>query len=952
MSEFIAEAQVLVRPNTAAFRTELLAQLGAIQRSIPPIKIPIIGFDQAALTRGAAGVTTSATSAAEAVTGETTAVSRLGRVSLETSGAQRTLAASQTAVSVASKNAERGVLSQTLGLAGLRGAVLGANSAFLIGATGALTFFKSLQLAANLEQDLATFRVTTEATADELTRVAETARALGRDIRLPGVSASDAAESMLALAKAGLSVQESIDGARGSLQLATAAEIDNASAAVLVANALNAFGLAGSKAVDIADLLANAANASQGSIEDMGIALRQSAAVANQLGLSAQDTVVFLTQLAKAGLAGSDAGTTLRVALTRLVAPTAAAAEQIEKLQLDLRDAQGNLRTDIFVQLGTALQGLNRAAQDRALKDIFGENAQRVAAILSRQGLPALRATQDALRKEGTAADVAAAKNEGLAGSVENAKNQFSAFALEIGQMAAPLASLGLDATALLFGALADELHDIHEAWKQQISDLEQIGNALKSLSDESGFSDFVKTVDEGGDAFQDDFERAGQAVADFTKDLFGLSSATASVDPPVVTLTKSLEGYIDAGERAGAATLALAGDMDALARATTQAATPQAKLGLEIEAARAGGNDQDLVSLLEEREQNLQAFIDRLNKREQTKAVVATLTKANQDLDAVRAEIDSILSQQASDNERAARDIQSARDKADQSFLDMLSGKRDTRERFITQAEGTESLKDDIRLRVRFINLLEQQIKNARKTIQDAKLRAATIASLTSQIVQVGNEIKRLRQEQRQALRDAAQERQERLERSIQLDIDLADTNENQKRQISLRLKLIAQIRREIKVLHLQGNALKEKRNEIARINKEIEDLRKEDEEAQNKGKSFARMTFEFLQTQQGFAANLLGNLIPSGATGGLVGNVSSSGRGPADIGAEPQQRVDASAAVGAARERGVRPGQVETTNALLRRILRSLENLNGRAGHPEARYQHATGSSNFDTM
>ena len=98
MSEFIAEAQVLVRPNTAAFRTQLLAELTAIQASIPALKIPILGADSARVTAGA-------TAAAAAVTEETVAVSRLGAASVETAGAQRVLAASQADVSVASKNA-------------------------------------------------------------------------------------------------------------------------------------------------------------------------------------------------------------------------------------------------------------------------------------------------------------------------------------------------------------------------------------------------------------------------------------------------------------------------------------------------------------------------------------------------------------------------------------------------------------------------------------------------------------------------------------------------------------------------------------------------------------------------------------------------------------------------------------------------------------------------------
>ena len=130
-------------------------------------------------------------------------------------------------------------------------------------------------------------------------------------------------------------------GARGALQLATAAEIDNAEAAQITASALNSFGLAGSEAVHVADLLTGAANASQASITDMGLALRQASAAAQAVGLGVEDTVALLSLLARNGIAASDAGTSLRTAIIRLVNPTEKARTEIEKLNLDLRDPAG-----------------------------------------------------------------------------------------------------------------------------------------------------------------------------------------------------------------------------------------------------------------------------------------------------------------------------------------------------------------------------------------------------------------------------------------------------------------------------------------------------------------------------------------------------------------------------------------------------------------------------------
>jgi hypothetical protein len=104
-----------------------------------------------------------------------------------------------------------------------------------------------------------------------------------------------------------------------------------------------------------------------------------------------------------------------------------------------------------------------------------------------------------------------------------------------------------------------------------------------------------------------------------------------------------------------------------------------------------------------------------------------------------------------------------------------------------------------------------------------------------------------------------------------------------------------------------------KEIRNEIAAQTAAINDITKE-KQKQNIAQSISRSAFEFLQTQQGFASNLLGNLIPSGATGGLVGG----SRGAVAGALNPQ----ASAADGQAKS-GPTAGQANSKIAIMTRIM-----------------------------
>lgn len=348
----------------------------------------------------------------------------------------------------------RAVGAQSAAFAGLRGAVLAANPAFIAGTVAAVAFGKAIGTAASFESELNVFRVTAGATALEMEKVAAAAQRLGRDVTLPGVAATDAAETMTSLAKAGLSVEDSLAGARGVLQLATAAAISNAEATELAASALNAFGLAGTDAVRVADTFANSANAAQGTITDVGIALQQAAAVARQVGVSFEDTVALLTLLARNGIRGSDAGTSLRVAFTRLVAPTAQAAAVLDELNVQVRDAQGNLRPEVFADIATAMQGMTRAQQDANAKIIFGVDALRAYSIVSREGIGSLNQTRDTLGQQGTAAELAAARMSGLTGAAENLKNQLSALGLVLGQTLVPVLTTTTNTIASLLGTV------------------------------------------------------------------------------------------------------------------------------------------------------------------------------------------------------------------------------------------------------------------------------------------------------------------------------------------------------------------------------------------------------------------------------------------------------------------------------------------------------------------
>ena len=209
-----------------------------------------------------------------------------------------------------------------------------------------------------------------------------------QDLQLPGVSATDATKAMLELSKGGLDVQDTLGGARGVLQLAAAGALEVGEAAGIAAQALSTFNLPGEEATRVADLLTGAAQSATGEVTDMALALSQAGAVAANAGISIEDTVTALALLAKNGLLGSDAGTSLRTTILRLIPSTKEAQEAVAALGISIADAQGNLLplSNIFEQYRTALAELTPVQQQQALTTIFGTDAIRAAAIFAREG--------------------------------------------------------------------------------------------------------------------------------------------------------------------------------------------------------------------------------------------------------------------------------------------------------------------------------------------------------------------------------------------------------------------------------------------------------------------------------------------------------------------------------------------------------------------------------------
>jgi TP901 family phage tail tape measure protein len=217
-------------------------------------------------------------------------------------------------------------------------------------------------------------------------------------------SATQAGQGVEELAKAGIATADIVGGAlKGSLDLAAAGGLAVADSATTMATAMSVFNIEGAKASHVADLLAAGAGKAQGSVSDMAMALNQSALVAHQVGLSVEDTTGALAEFANAGLIGSDAGTSFRTMLLRLINPSVEAQGVMSELGISVYDNQGRFAglESIAAQLQDRMGGLDEETRNAALATIFGADAIRAASVLYQDGAAGVEQWRDSVNDAG-----------------------------------------------------------------------------------------------------------------------------------------------------------------------------------------------------------------------------------------------------------------------------------------------------------------------------------------------------------------------------------------------------------------------------------------------------------------------------------------------------------------------------------------------------------------------
>jgi phage-related minor tail protein len=192
----------------------------------------------------------------------------------------------------------------------------------------------------DFEAQMSRVKAIAGASSSEIKKLDDLALQLGASTSF---SASEVAQGMENLASAGFTVEEIISAMPGMLDLAASSGADLATASDIAASSIRGFGLDAEDAAHVADVFAEAAARTNAQTEDMGEAMKYIAPVANAMGQNIEEVAAAVGIMSDAGIKGSQAGTSLRGALSRLAKPTEKMYEKMDELGLSFYDASGNM---------------------------------------------------------------------------------------------------------------------------------------------------------------------------------------------------------------------------------------------------------------------------------------------------------------------------------------------------------------------------------------------------------------------------------------------------------------------------------------------------------------------------------------------------------------------------------------------------------------------------------
>ena len=410
----------------------------------------------------------------------------------------------------------------------LRGAIVAVGAAlgvaFVVGKVKGF-FEDAVSGAAEFEAQLATVKAVSGASAADMDALRAAAAKMGAETKY---TATEAAQGLENLARAGLSASDSIKALPSVLALAQGNSLELADAAGYITKAAAGMGLEMSEAARVADVLAKAASSANTDVQGMGLAMSYAAPTAHALGLTLEETAAYIGKLADAGFDGSRAGTAMATMMGQFQNPASTFRKELAALGIRTRDFNQAIRE-------LAATG----AKGQAAISALGEAAGPAFLALAGQGIEAVDELNDKLKDAtGFAIGQAEVMNNTLKGA-------FDALGSAWGALKEKLGTPILEPLQRKMRELTDVISELVQSGK-----IDELGNKIAGIFEEGAdavirfvkeldFGAIVDRVSGGLDGLRSAGAAANGVLQVFSITIQGLKAGFAGVGVVLVTVAQ-----------------------------------------------------------------------------------------------------------------------------------------------------------------------------------------------------------------------------------------------------------------------------------------------------------------------------------------------------------------------------------------------------------------------------
>lgn len=398
-----------------------------------------------------------------------------------------------------------------------------------------------VEVGSSFEAGMSEVEAISGATGSELEALENKAKSLGSSTKF---SATEVASAMTNMSLAGWSVNQTLSGIDGVLQLAAASNMDLADASQVVTDNISTFNLEASQSTHLADMMAYAQANSSTTAAELGEAYKNCGANMNAAGQDIETTTSFLEALANNGLRSSEAGTSLAAIMRDLTSKMKDGKIAIGDTSVEVMDSNGNFRdmTDVLKDVENATDGMGDAQKQAALMSTFTSDSIKGLNMLLNTGADQVAGYEESLRNcSGAASDMADTMQDNLQGKLTELSSATEGLGIAAYEYISGPLQGGVELLTDIISGLTDVITPQKDAMEEMCDEVVQSSQKV---------ADNVQAIDDQFTGTLDSVENVG-ALADRLEELNNVEDRTAVQKQEMAAIVDKLSESIP--ELAGA---------------------------------------------------------------------------------------------------------------------------------------------------------------------------------------------------------------------------------------------------------------------------------------------------------------------------------------------------------------------------------------------------------------